>query len=94
MRQSMTNTDLELLMQSFTGREPCRQPGVDPDLWFPEPTSRLEEYLPALQLCRTCPIQSECATYALRHREEVGIWGGLTEADRGRIHKRLRGGAA
>lgn len=42
------------------------------------------------RLCDTCPVQGECLTRALVHRES-GIWGGTTEAQRNAIlSKNLR----
>lgn len=36
-------------------------------------------------LCRRCPVIEECREYALRTREEHGVWGGLNEAERRRV---------
>lgn len=36
----------------------------------------------AKAICKTCPVQSECLDYALQIREQHGIWGGLSEAER------------
>lgn len=30
-------------------------------------------------VCRGCPVKKDCREYALSHREQWGIWGGLTE---------------
>lgn len=35
-------------------------------------------------ICRQCPVQSECAEYAIENRMDVGIWGGLSAAARDR----------
>lgn len=59
----------------------CRDLPVD--WWFP---TQGEPFDIGVSICRSCPVQVECGTYALNHPELVGIWGGLT--DRGR--KRLR----
>ena len=32
--------------------------------------------------CRTCPVRTECLAYALDHRVEFGVWGGMTERQR------------
>ncbi|WP_256974149.1 WhiB family transcriptional regulator [Rhodococcus sp. NCIMB 12038] len=34
------------------------------------------------RFCHSCPVVTECHTYAQTVREPYGIWGGATEADR------------
>ncbi len=36
----------------------------------------------ARQFCEACPVRTECLAYALDHRVEVGVWGGMTERQR------------
>ncbi|MFF9428354.1 WhiB family transcriptional regulator [Streptomyces sp. NPDC091368] len=36
----------------------------------------------AKALCTGCPVQAECLAYALDHRVEHGVWGGMTERER------------
>ena len=36
----------------------------------------------AKQVCKSCPVITECRDYALYHRIEHGVWGGMTEAER------------
>jgi hypothetical protein len=48
----------------------------------------------AQQLCRQCPVQTTCATYALERGEVWGVWGGLSQRERERIWKAQRRGAA
>lgn len=70
--------------------EDWRQEGAcwdtDPDVFFPV---REEDVGAALAICATCPVQSECLTYALRN-EGVGIWGGTTESERRKLRRRYR----
>ena len=40
---------------------------------------------PARSICNRCAVVSECLTDALRDDRQVGIRGGLTEAERKRI---------
>ena len=35
----------------------------------------------AKSVCVNCPVQEECAIYAIRHNE-FGVWGGYTEDER------------
>jgi WhiB family redox-sensing transcriptional regulator len=61
----------------------CR--GVDPDLFFPGPEGDVGE---ATKICSGCPVQTECADWALNMQLTYGIWGGLTERDRRRLLRR------
>jgi WhiB family transcriptional regulator, redox-sensing transcriptional regulator len=36
----------------------------------------------ARQLCRACPVRTECLAHALDQRIEFGVWGGMTERER------------
>jgi WhiB family redox-sensing transcriptional regulator len=36
----------------------------------------------AKKACLDCAVVNECKIYALKHREEYGIWGGTTPNDR------------
>lgn len=40
----------------------------------------------AIRICRTCPIETQCLDYALRHYV-TGIWGGTTERQRQAIRR-------
>ena len=63
---------------------------------FPRHYYRGSELLPdaaaAVKVCRECPSQIQCLTYALETRQGEGIWGGTTPQERGRkVRKRFRG---
>jgi WhiB family redox-sensing transcriptional regulator len=36
----------------------------------------------ALNICRYCPVRDLCLDYAIQHKENQGIWGGLLPAAR------------
>src|SRR5271169_735386 len=42
----------------------------------------------ARQICEGCPVRQECLLTALADRNLYGVWGGTTEAQRRRIHRR------
>jgi WhiB family redox-sensing transcriptional regulator len=42
-------------------------------------------------ICRGCPVSATCLSWALASGQEAGIWGGLTEDQRRRLHRRSRG---
>lgn len=50
----------------------------DPDLWFPESGGEVRA---AVNLCKVCPIQLQCAEYGIKW-EYYGVWGGLTSSQR------------
>jgi len=83
---------------------PCQDPDVDPDLFFPatvwlrgsvprETPTQAAQIALAKALCSRCPAIAACGAWAIKHGE-FGIWGGLSEGDRGRLRKQRRRGAA
>lgn len=44
----------------------------------------------AKAVCRRCPMVERCLAWALETRQDFGVWGGLSEDDRRRLHKRKR----
>jgi WhiB family transcriptional regulator, redox-sensing transcriptional regulator len=60
----------------------CRN--AEPELFFPISATQASRATVerAKRVCGSCPVQSQCLRYALRHRQEQGIWGGLTEDER------------
>jgi WhiB family redox-sensing transcriptional regulator len=76
--------DLNNAIDDVAGQIPCRQA---PDLFFPEGgtgTAAMDAKM-AKKACQSCPVLTMCATYAIRHREEDGIWGGMSYNDRKEI---------
>lgn len=66
----------------------CR--AEDPALFFPrgEGGTSLLTIEQAKAVCRRCPSVELCLQWALETREEYGVWGGLSEADRRAILRR------
>ncbi len=70
---------------SWQDRGRCRD--LDPDLFFPPVESESSEQRQAREsaakaVCSACPVRAECLSWALAHRERLGVWGGLTERER------------
>ena len=65
---------------------------VDPDLFFPDGDIRSAraQVKRAKLICRSCPVTAACLNWALASGQEAGIWGGLTEDERRRLHHRGR----
>lgn len=65
----------------------CRE--ADPDLFFhPElerGAARQHRDAAALAVCAECPVLRQCRQHVLTHRENYGVWGGLTEDQRDTI---------
>jgi len=68
----------------------CRD--ADPELFFPDGDIRSAraQVKMAKLICRGCPVSATCLSWALASGQEFGIWGGLTEDERGRLQRRLR----
>jgi WhiB family transcriptional regulator, redox-sensing transcriptional regulator len=64
--------------------------GEDPDVFFPEGRQRpvWEDIDRAKAICATCPVVEPCRDWAVSMRVSSGIWGGLTEGERQRMHGR------
>ena len=58
----------------------CAQ--TDPEAFYPDPGTQA---FAAKQVCRRCPVTSDCLTHALMNDERHGVWGGLSERERRRL---------
>jgi WhiB family transcriptional regulator, redox-sensing transcriptional regulator len=66
----------------------CRD--ADPDLFFSDDDNRFarDHVKTAKLICRGCVVSATCLNWALASGQEAGIWGGLTEDERHRLHRR------
>lgn len=66
----------------------CRD--ADPELFFPDADIRSAKVRVKMAklICRGCPVSVTCLSWALASGQEAGIWGGLTEDERRRLHRR------
>lgn len=44
----------------------------------------------AKAICAQCTVVTECLRHAVKFQEQHGVWGGLTEAERGHVDRRPR----
>jgi WhiB family redox-sensing transcriptional regulator len=60
----------------------CRD--IDPDLFFPIGTAgpAVAQIAEAKRVCWTCPVRTSCLGWAIKHYQDYGIWGGMTEPER------------
>ncbi len=76
---------------SWFERAACREPGVDPELFFPlgETGPSAREVAAAKAVCARCPVAAQCLDSAMQAGEPAGIWGGTTPAERRLSRSRL-----
>jgi WhiB family redox-sensing transcriptional regulator len=62
--------------------------GADPELWFPvdEDVADSPRVAAAKGICALCPVRAQCLEVGMR--EDVGIFGGLTSAERRSLARR------
>ncbi|MGW2837353.1 WhiB family transcriptional regulator [Streptomyces sp. NPDC001493] len=82
--------------RNWRARAACSDPVFDPEMWHPVGTSPAaqQQAADAKSVCYRCPVVDACLRWALDQREDVGIWGGLDEDERRRIHRRKTPAAA
>jgi len=63
---------------------------LDTDIFFPvgEGEASQAPIERAKAICAVCPVRAECLDFALRTRQESGVWGGMTEDERRRHRRR------
>jgi WhiB family redox-sensing transcriptional regulator len=69
---------------------------VEPDMFFPISINGAArgDTRRAKLVCASCQVRRECLDYAMRTRQQHGIWGGTTEEERRLLHSRARKAAA
>tara|TARA_R110001606_G_scaffold317154_1_gene463940 strand:- start:5564 stop:5860 length:297 start_codon:yes stop_codon:yes gene_type:complete len=68
----MVNEELEWHKEAL-----CAQ--TDPEVFYPEGNTTTKQ---AKAICKICTVSSECLEYALKRKEDYGIWGGKTATER------------
>lgn len=63
----------------------CRD--EDPETFFP-PGRATHMIARAQRICGRCPVRAECLNEALETEQDFGVWGGLSEFERRRLHGR------
>ena len=72
------------------GRAACV--GQDTAVFFPLGSGQrcAEQVEAAKTLCTACPVRQPCLEWALRTRQDIGVWGGTDAAERRALRKRRR----
>jgi WhiB family transcriptional regulator, redox-sensing transcriptional regulator len=75
---------------SWQDDAPCR--GLDVTLFFgqdrEQPHDRAAREAAAKEICRSCPVRTQCLDYAIKHAIRYGLWGGMNEDERFRERRR------
>lgn len=73
-----------MINESWAGHAACRDPEIDPELFFP--VGDLDSEMAAAKaICARCSVISECLGWALRTGQPDGVWGGTTPLERRRL---------
>ncbi|MGW0118578.1 WhiB family transcriptional regulator [Streptomyces sp. NPDC003327] len=78
-------------MDDWRAAAACRE--VDPELFFPVGVGSpaLAQAEEAKKVCRRCPVRERCLGWAMAESHPpMGVWGGLTEAERSALRRRRR----
>ncbi|MHB1786455.1 MAG: WhiB family transcriptional regulator [Acidimicrobiales bacterium] len=76
---------IQRIDELWQDRAACRGPQASvffPPSYFERKEAKVGREARAKDICRACPVQSDCLDYALAIREPHGIWGGLNEMER------------
>ncbi len=74
-------------------RAACAGPEIGDVFFAPDhemPKAKDRRIAQAKVICAGCPVQEQCLAYATANDEEHGIWGGLTEKERGAARTRRK----
>ena len=69
-------------------RGACRN--EDPELFFPiggGPAAQVQAE-EAKRVCWRCPVMQLCGQWALKTRQDAGVWGGMSEDERRALKRR------
>jgi Transcription factor WhiB len=88
VRSPRSLADAELARLLYSGQVSCANSGLDTAAWFPASdnvdTARAQA-APAIALCNTCPLRSECLEFSMRYwyrGGNEGVWAGLVGSQR------------
>lgn len=67
--------------ETICNAEPnCAQ--TDPEIFYPELGANPAAICAAKKICQACVLVEPCLEFALKNREEYGIWGGKSAKER------------
>lgn len=87
MDRKLSSRPTKSVDTSWRDQASCRFANLD--LFFPADSTGIsvEDIDAAKAICRACQVQDRCLRFALETNQEVGIWGGTTEAERRKLRR-------
>jgi WhiB family redox-sensing transcriptional regulator len=85
-REPHHNAAFTFLDQPWADQALCAQ--TDPESFFPEKGGSTRQ---AKAVCAQCFVQAECLDWAMTNDERFGVWGGLSERERRKLHNPIEG---
>jgi WhiB family redox-sensing transcriptional regulator len=84
----MLNTMVAAGHTSTDWREFAACRSAEPELFFPVSAAgqSLDQAERAKAVCAVCTVRRECLQFALATRQDYGVWGGMSEQERGHDH--------
>ena len=61
--------------------------GLEPRTFFPDPADHEGNEI-AKSICAICPSRQACLEFALATKQDEGVWGGVSEIERGKLRRR------
>jgi WhiB family redox-sensing transcriptional regulator len=77
------------VVETWVRQANCRDSVISfyPPLGGESATARERRELAAKRVCQGCAVRTDCLEYSLRVRETLGVWGGLTPAERRELER-------
>ncbi|WP_083849743.1 MULTISPECIES: WhiB family transcriptional regulator [Rhodococcus] len=88
VRTSHAAPDGDVTPEEWRLRARCR--GMDIAVFYLDddnPKAQPQRERTAKNICRRCPVITECRQYAIHFGEQHGVWGGLTPRELGAARK-------
>lgn len=62
---------------------------TDPEIFYPERAGDRMKVVDAKTICQNCELRAPCLDFALKNREQQGVWGGKSVRERKEILRKM-----
>lgn len=94
VRRIPIELDLPLNREPWMSFGACADLDPQYDIFFPdeqEPRKNHQQELAAKSICAACPVAWQCLDFSIRNREYLGVWGGMSFAERCDLTQKYQG---